>query len=166
MSQTVYKVQHRYDTTANWSSVNPVLLAGELGIERQSGGTVAWKIGDGSTAWNTLAYSSGPAGPAGPAGPSGSGGAPRPIDGGSDFGGTGIGAWRGLEQNATGTFLPTGGTWAFFFIAFRFDGSGNLTATSYSRGVGVLAGGTRISDANSNSFPSGVLGLGFCWRVA
>lgn len=76
-----YKIQHRNDTTANWNTHNPVLLKGEIGIEYQSSGVTAWKVGDGVKTWSALPYSSGPAGPAGPAGPtggsgSGSGGAP------------------------------------------------------------------------------------------
>lgn len=46
--------QHRLDTAANWTSANPVLLAGELGLDTTSGRI---KIGDGTTAWNSLAYS-------------------------------------------------------------------------------------------------------------
>lgn len=47
------KVQTRIDTAANWTSVNPVLLAGELGIESD---THRIKAGDGSTAWTSLPY--------------------------------------------------------------------------------------------------------------
>ena len=43
----------RNDTAANWISNNPILLQGELGIER---GTNKFKVGDGVTAWNSLAY--------------------------------------------------------------------------------------------------------------
>lgn len=46
-------IKHRRDTSANWSSVNPVLAEGELGIELD---TDRIKIGDGTTAWNTLDY--------------------------------------------------------------------------------------------------------------
>lgn len=47
------KIQVRRDTAANWTAANPVLLRGELGYEYD---TVKLKIGDGSTAWNSLAY--------------------------------------------------------------------------------------------------------------
>ena len=49
-------IQHRRDTAANWTSVNPTLAAGELGFETN---TLKFKIGDGSTAWNALAYQNG-----------------------------------------------------------------------------------------------------------
>lgn len=53
------KIKHRLDTAANWTSANPVLLAGELGIESD---TKKMKIGDGTTAWNNLDYFSGGSG--------------------------------------------------------------------------------------------------------
>lgn len=48
------KIQLRNDTAANWTSVNPTLAQGEIGWESNTGKT---KVGDGSTAWNNLAYS-------------------------------------------------------------------------------------------------------------
>ena len=45
--------QLRHDTAANWTLYNPVLLAGEMGIETDTG---QFKIGDGTTAWASLAY--------------------------------------------------------------------------------------------------------------
>ena len=45
--------QFRRDTSSNWSSVNPILLSGELGIETN---TNQFKIGDGTNAWNSLPY--------------------------------------------------------------------------------------------------------------
>lgn len=51
--QEITRIQLRHDTAANWASVNPVLLEGEVGIETD---TLKQKVGDGSTAWNSLAY--------------------------------------------------------------------------------------------------------------
>jgi hypothetical protein len=50
MAQTI---QWRRDTTANWTSTNPTLASGEIGIETD---TKKIKIGDGSTAWTSLGY--------------------------------------------------------------------------------------------------------------
>ena len=47
------QMQQRRDTAAGWTSANPVLLSGEFGVETN---TNKVKIGDGSTAWNSLAY--------------------------------------------------------------------------------------------------------------
>lgn len=43
-------------TSAEWTSLNPVLVAGKLGVE---GDTGRFKFGDGTTAWNSLDYSGG-----------------------------------------------------------------------------------------------------------
>jgi hypothetical protein len=47
------RLQIRADTAANWASVNPVLLTNELGLESD---TKKFKIGNGSSAWGSLAY--------------------------------------------------------------------------------------------------------------
>ncbi len=47
------RLQVRQDTAANWTGINPVLLAGELGRETDTGKI---KIGNGSTAWSGLSY--------------------------------------------------------------------------------------------------------------
>jgi len=46
-------IKWRRDTSANWTSTNSVLHQGEPGFETDTG---AFKIGDGTTAWNSLAY--------------------------------------------------------------------------------------------------------------
>jgi len=52
------RLQQRRDTAANWTSNNPTLAAGEIGYETD---TKKFKIGDGSTAWTSLAYAFGAA---------------------------------------------------------------------------------------------------------
>jgi hypothetical protein len=51
--------QLRYLTAAQWTDLNPVLRAGEPGIESDTQKT---KYGDGSSDWNSLTYASGGAG--------------------------------------------------------------------------------------------------------
>jgi len=46
-------IQIRRDTAANWTSANPTLAQGELGIETD---TTKVKAGTGSTAWTSLSY--------------------------------------------------------------------------------------------------------------
>lgn len=48
------QVQLRRGTTAQWSSANPTLAAGELGVDTA---LTKFKVGNGSTAWNSLGYS-------------------------------------------------------------------------------------------------------------
>ena len=47
------QIQFRRDTAAAWTAANPTLAAGELGLETD---TSYYKIGNGSTAWTSLAY--------------------------------------------------------------------------------------------------------------
>ena len=46
-------IQIRRDTAANWTSANPTLAQGELGIETD---TSKVKVGDASTTWTGLSY--------------------------------------------------------------------------------------------------------------
>ena len=49
----VTQIQNRRGTAAQWTAANPVLAAGEFGVETD---TNKAKIGNGSTAWNSLSY--------------------------------------------------------------------------------------------------------------
>ena len=46
-------IQLRNDTAANWTTDNPTLAAGEMGLETD---TNRIKFGDGSTTWTSLPY--------------------------------------------------------------------------------------------------------------
>lgn len=50
------QIQLRRDTSANWTATNPTLAQGEVGIETNTG---KFKIGTGTTPWNTLGYRGG-----------------------------------------------------------------------------------------------------------
>lgn len=49
-------IQLRHDTATNWTTVNPILAEGEVGVETD---TNKFKIGDGVTPWNNLDYQGG-----------------------------------------------------------------------------------------------------------
>ena len=70
------KIQLRRGTAAEWTSANPLLSEGELGLETDTG---KFKIGDGVDNWSALPYASGPAGPTGPTGATGETGATGPT---------------------------------------------------------------------------------------
>lgn len=54
-----WTLQHYTNTATNFTSTNPILLVGQLGIETDDLLTAPkYKIGDGVTAWNTLPYNS------------------------------------------------------------------------------------------------------------
>lgn len=52
-------IQIRRDTATNWTSVNPILANGEMGLETD---TLKIKWGNGVTRWNSLAYFTGSGG--------------------------------------------------------------------------------------------------------
>lgn len=66
------QIQFRRGLAAEWSSINPILAEGEMGIETD---TNLFKLGDGLLNWNDLAYGGiqGPQGDLGPRGPIGNG---------------------------------------------------------------------------------------------
>ena len=49
----VTQIQIRRGTASQWTSTNPTLAAGELGLETD---TLLMKAGNGSTAWTSLSY--------------------------------------------------------------------------------------------------------------
>lgn len=115
------KLQLRRGTASQWSSTNPLLSEGELGLELDTG---KFKVGNGTQNWNALVYASGiqgPTGPsgtagaAGPSGANGAAGAPGPT---GERGPTGIqgpagdgGVGQLLLNDAllqTGIYFPVG----------------------------------------------------------
>lgn len=58
MATSRQRIQLRRDTAANWTAANPVLLAGEAGVETDSG---RLKIGNGTQQWTDLEYLAGDA---------------------------------------------------------------------------------------------------------
>jgi len=102
------RLQNRRDTAANWTSNNPTLAAGEIGLETD---TAKWKMGNGSTAWNSLAYAY-TAGAAGATGPTGPTGATGPVGATGATGVTGATGAGGVEAvnaqvGTTYTFVLT-----------------------------------------------------------
>ena len=89
--------QFRRGTAADWTSVNTILAAGEMGLETD---TNKFKIGNGTLGWNSLPYASGPAGPTGPAGvgttgPTGSSGITQIVS-----------SWNSTTFYPKGTVIP------------------------------------------------------------
>ena len=56
------RIRQKYDTAENWSKNNPILLAGEIGIESN---TNRIKIGNGTSHWDDLTYAGGGGGEGG-----------------------------------------------------------------------------------------------------
>jgi len=47
------RIQNRRGTASEWTSADPTLASGEVGVETDTG---KFKMGDGSTAWSSLSY--------------------------------------------------------------------------------------------------------------
>lgn len=82
------QIQNRRGTAAQWTSANPVLAEGEIGVELD---TNKFKAGDGETAWTSLPYATkgdtgatgapGAKGDVGETGPTGPAGGVTSVDG-------------------------------------------------------------------------------------
>lgn len=94
------KIIQRHDTAANWSTINPILALGEMGVETD---TNKFKFGNGTTSYNELPYAAGEGG-------SGSGTTLTSIDGGVTYDKLAIGnglvvdagdiAWTNPQMNS------------------------------------------------------------------
>lgn len=90
------QLQFRRGTATEWSNVNPVLAAGEMGIE--TSGNNLFKIGNGQTGWNSLPY-------AGFTGPTGSVGSITNIPSGN----TAAPGLAFASDLSSGMYLPLSG---------------------------------------------------------
>ena len=115
------RFQLRADTAANWASVNPTLLTNELGLETD---TKKLKVGDGSTAWNSLGYF------------------PSIVSGGTVLG--------NLEIGTTGTLTFEGSTADGFETTLAVtDPTADRTITLPDQsGTVVVSGNASITDAD------------------
>lgn len=115
------QIQLRRGTAAQWTSANPTLASGEVGFETD---TNKEKIGDGTTAWNSLAYFGGS--------PAGSSTQIQFNSGGTSFGASANLTWDGtnVQIGATGA-LRFADTDSSNYVAFKAPGtvSSNVTWT-------------------------------------
>lgn len=98
------QIQLRNDTAVNWTTANPVMALGEFGLERD---TNQFKIGNGTSTWNTLPYG-GIAGETGPTGATGETG-PTGLTGETGAtGATGAAGQDGTGISILGSFTDVG----------------------------------------------------------
>jgi hypothetical protein len=145
------RVQLRNDTSSNWTSANPVLSIGEMGIETN---TAKYKIGDGTTAWNSLAYSSLPSTALT------SGGALGTPSSGTLTNTTGLPISTGVSGLGTGvaTFLGTPSSANLASAVTDETGSGALVfATAPTLSAPILTNATLVAAEELTS----VTGTGF-----
>ena len=56
MKALILRIISRNDSSSRWAEVNPILMAGEIGVENDTG---KLKVGNGETSWNELSYTTG-----------------------------------------------------------------------------------------------------------
>jgi hypothetical protein len=126
------QIQLRRGLASEWSTANPTLASGEMGVETD---THKFKVGDGSTKWNLLPYSSGSVGATGPTstvpGPPGSTGPTGSI---GVTGATGPASTIPGATGATGLIGNTGSTGA---TGIGITGATGLTGSTGATGVGI-----------------------------
>jgi len=135
-------IQLKRDSAAHWTSINPTLESGRVGIETD---TKRFKIGDGSTAWTSLEYEN-----------SGEHGAEDTVASATT---TAIGATTSENVSITGTTTITGfGTAAAGTKRWgRFTGALTLTHNGTSL---ILPGAANITTAAGDRFTAVSLGSG------
>lgn len=164
-------LQVRRDTAANWTSVDPTLAEGELGIETD---TSLIKIGNGSDEWTALGYLTtqgetginGTNGTNGITGAQGATGLDLSVYDAGTFGSTGcnIVFTNGYNQEVT---LVTGGETGLLYVGGMATGQKGTVKFDYDRNVSprgstgikwanglfpVLSGQTGIEDLGSFYF--------------
>ena len=122
------QIQIRRGTAAAWTSANPTLAAGEFAIETD---TDKYKIGDGSTAWTSLGYSSLPSDAVTTAGG-------VTITGTMTHGADGTGADVRFNSDTAGDYAM----WDASEEKLILEGTNNATVLDVTDGNVVIADGT------------------------
>jgi hypothetical protein len=135
------RIQIRRGTAGQWTTANPLLGEGELGVELD---THKWKTGDGTLLWNALPYSSGPAGPIGP---------------GITFKGT-VATSGALPGTATkgDAYIVTADDSMWIYDGTVFKSGGSLTGPAGPTGPTGPTGSTGPAGATGTPGPAGTAG--------
>jgi hypothetical protein len=110
-------IKLRRDISTNWSSINPVLLDGEMGVELD---TNKLKVGSGSLAWNDLSYTPDTAG------------AGFPFSGSAVITGSLLVSGSGITGSLFGT-----SSWATDAVSSSFATTASYALTSEGGGGGT-----------------------------
>jgi hypothetical protein len=143
------QLQFRRGTAADWTSANPTLAAGEMGIETD---TSRFKVGNGATAWTSLLYGGiqGPTGNTGPTGVTGSTGAASFVAGPTgETGPTGAQGTNGVSGGLV-LFLDTAGG------AVPQTGSLEVVANTGTQTTLVSGSQTDVNDLLMGTFVTNV----------
>lgn len=141
-------IQLRRGTASAWAAANPILHAGEPGVDLD---TVQLKLGDGVTPWSALGSlgATGPTGPQGPAGPTGATGPTGPTGpAGPNLLGFGAGSATYVPSGRlSSTTTPTSnvGTAETDLLSYVLPAN-SLNANGMA--VRIAFGGTQAANAN------------------
>ena len=104
------RIQIRGDTASAWTTANPILADREIGWESD---TKKIKVGDGTTAWTSLAYGgiAGPTGATGATGPTGDTGPIGPAGPQGSVGSTGSTGPSAYQVAVSGGFVGSEAAW-------------------------------------------------------
>jgi len=145
------QLQIRRDTSNNWTSQNPVLASGEIGINLD---TYQFKIGDGIKIWSLLPYA-GILGPTGSVGPDATGGTGNTGPTGRNTVTGNTGATGASPTGPTGRTGPTGPT------GIRGPtGSITITGPTGNTGLTGSTGSTGPAAFTGITGPTGGIGQG------
>lgn len=146
------QIQLRRGLASEWTSANPVLAEGEMGVELD---TLLFKIGDGVQNWNDLEY--GAEGPAGADGADGADGKTILNGTGAPGGGLGTDDDFYLDTAASRLYGPkTGGVWGSGVSLIGPAGADGVDGTDGADGANGTNGNTVRSGTGA---PGGGLGV-------
>lgn len=129
-------IKLRRGTATEWTTANPILAAGEMGIETD---TRKFKFGDGTTAWNTLAYAS-----------AGGGGGTGDVTAAGDNKFTGKNTFTG-EVNITGAPLTVDGLATLNQATASYLNATSITSNGEINAVSIKANGIRSDDIQTTT---------------
>ena len=130
------QIQLRRGTASAWTTANPTLAVGEFAVETD---TDQYKIGDGSTAWTSLSYSSLPAGALTTAGG-------VTITGTITHGADGTGADVRWNSGTAGDYM----LWDASEEQLVITGTSGATALNVADGNVVIAGDLTVNGTSIN----------------
>lgn len=129
-------IKLRRGTAAEWTAANPILAAGEMGIETD---TRKFKFGDGTTHWNTLAYASAEGG-----------GGTGDVTAAGDNKFTGKNTFTG-EVNIAGAPLTVDGLATLNQATTTYLNATSITSNGEINAVSIKANGLRSDDIQTTT---------------
>jgi hypothetical protein len=129
------QIQFRRGTASEWTSANPTLAVGEMGIETD---TDQFKIGDGTTAWTSLGYG----------GIEGTSGADGGFDSTQEI--VSVGSSRALTSTDTGKLITNSGAITITVEGIAVGKQVDFVQTNAAQITFVAGSGVTLNSKNGN----------------